>query len=446
MLHLAHIHPVTTLESVVIQLQDSCRDSRKEATELRDENIRLRHEYNERERMWRAFAHARKTGQAADADDLPPPTLSSPFMGDVQSNALSPSLMQHHPFPTSGPYRGDSIVSQCAFPSSSAGSSFSGASSTVPFTSPEIPTDASIPHRAGRYGPYPYQMQGSRDQRWNGLPANMSSGGSIASPHSQSPGYVESPSLTSGDMSTYPTRFSGGDEQKAALNSVLENAPYVFPNGDRFHQPVGGSIPNSRSISPTTTSTPSSSTSMSLTSSFPYTFAESATTHEHPDFDYRRHSLPHCPEVTLHGGTADISLTGQAPDTLRYRMGTSRRPDSGADQHNMSPSENDAHQDQGSSDGDQSYNGSRAESRRHTISNHSGSPSPGPAPISCTVAVIKAQAFGALRRTRAKTKKTSEGAARVTKGVLEARGIGIDGPAKTKRPRLDDEYGNTETP
>lgn len=434
--HPAHIGTVTTLESVVIQLQESCRESRHEAADLRQENLRLRFEQREREKQWQAFVHARKTG----TDDLPPPPLSSPFLGHVQPNTLSPTILGPHAFSSGLAYRGDSVVCQTPYPSSSTSSSnFTSQPSSIPFEGSSDGASGSTIHRSGRYAPYAYPMHGSNRGHRYGL----SNGESVPSSHSQSPSYVASPSLTSSDMSAYSGRFSGGEEQKAALNSVLDSAPYVFPNSDRFHQTIGDSIPNSRSISPMTTSTPNSSTSMSLTSSFPYTFPESSTGQDRSDFDYRRHSLPHCPEVTLHGGTADISLTGQTPDVLRYAM--RRRTDAGADhQQIMSPNENGS---QGSSDGDQPFNGTRPEPRRHTISSHSGSPSPGPAPISCTVAVIKAQAFGALRRTRAKTKKTSEGAARVTKGVLESRGIGIDGSGletQPNRPLPENEYDNKE--
>jgi len=93
------------------------------------------------------------------------------------------------------------------------------------------------------------------------------------------------------------------------------------------------------------------------------------------------------------------------------------------------------------------FNVQHIRSRHDTIPPHSRSPSPVPAAISCTVAVIKAQAFGALRRTRARTKKTSEGAAKVAMDVLEARGIEIGSvPAGSKRPRMDDEVMEAETP
>ncbi|KAF8973944.1 anaphase-promoting complex, cyclosome, subunit 4-domain-containing protein [Flammula alnicola] len=448
---------VTSLESVVIQLQESCRESRNESMELRQENARLRHENREREKLFRALYHqTRKRGPAPEADDLPPPPLSSPFLGHAQPNGLSShptaSLLQQS-YGNGLAYRGeDSTACHGTYNTSGASSSnFSNQSPTVPFPNNEISTDGSsgsaLNHRVGKYPPYSYPMHGaSRDPRWQGqpsLPPDVHSGESITPPHSESPTYVESPSLTSTDMSTYPGRFSG-DEQKAALNSVLDSAPYVFPNGDRFHQNMGESMPNSRSMSPTT-STPSSSTSISLTSSFPFTFHEPSAGQDRADFDYRRHSLPHCPEVTLHGGTADISLTSQTADAARYRMG--RRPDSGADhQPILPPSENGSHHDQANSDGDPSFNDPHVRSRRNTIPANSRSPSPGSTSISCTVAVIKAQAFGALRRTRARTKKTSEGAARVAMDVLEARGIGMGGSTGSKRPRLEEEDIDAETP
>ncbi|KAG1761002.1 hypothetical protein EDD22DRAFT_780408 [Suillus occidentalis] len=45
---------VTSSESVVLQLQDSCREARSEAGDLRQDNARLKHELREREKFWRA--------------------------------------------------------------------------------------------------------------------------------------------------------------------------------------------------------------------------------------------------------------------------------------------------------------------------------------------------------------------------------------------------------
>ena len=426
------IHLVTSLESVVLQLQESCRESRNEVLELRQENDRLRLENRERDKFWRAHYQPRKAGHPPESDDHPPP-LSSPFLGQPQVNGMTShqtAPLIQHPYANGLGYRGEDYNAAGA-------SNFANQSSTVPFSSNESSSDApsTLNHRGAKYPGHSYGLQGPpRDPRWS-VQSSLN-GESATSPHSQSSAYIDSPSLATTDMS-FTGRFSG-EEQKVALSSMLDNAPYVFPNGDRFHQNVTDSVPNSRSLSPTS-STPSSSTSMPLTSSFQFTFSEqSSAGQDRADFDYRRHSLPHCPEVTLHGGTADVSLTGQSADAVRYRIGA-RHNESGMDHRTVLPSSENG--DHGSSDGDPPFN----HLRRNTVHSHSRSPSPSAAPISCTVAVIKAQAFGALRRTRARTKKTSEGAAKVAMNVLEARGIGIGVPSK--RPRVqDDEDLDVETP
>lgn len=79
--------------------------------------------------------------------------------------------------------------------------------------------------------------------------------------------------------------------------------------------------------------------------------------------------------------------------------------------------------------------------RRHTSASlghapplsHSSASSPSPSdkerdrepPMSNTLAMIKAQAFGSLRRTRPKPKKTAETASKAAVDVLNARGIGM---------------------
>lgn len=155
--------------------------------------------------------------------------------------------------------------------------------------------------------------------------------------------------------------------------------------------------------------------------------------------------MSHATEVTLHGGTADISLGAPHNNGVRYRLG-SRRANSGPDRPLVAPTpqlanhHHDIHRGRGSSEGE----GDPYHHARHngTLSRASRSPSPGTPPISGTLAVIKAQAFGALRRTRTRSKKTTETAAKVAM-VLEARGIGMGLSAGTgsKRPRLqsDDE-------
>ena len=133
-----------------------------------------------------------------------------------------------------------------------------------------------------------------------------------------------------------------------------------------------------------------------------------------------------------------MSLTGQPSEAVRYRP--SRRPESSADrQAILGTSDSVQHED------DVPFTAQHVRSSHDPLSPRSRSTSPGPSPISCTVAVIKAQAFGALRRTRARTKKASEGAAKVAMDVLEARGIEIGSvPAGSKRPRLDDDVDEGE--
>ncbi len=144
-------------------------------------------------------------------------------------------------------------------------------------------------------------------------------------------------------------------------------------------------------------------------------------------------------------------MTGAAGDLVRYRLGT-RRANSSADRPLLPalPPSGDigSPHERGSSDGDSTpYPNARLRPRRSTLpSRSSRSPSPGAAPRSATLAVIKAQAFGALRRTRARTKRTSEGAAKVALDVLEARGLGmgVSPTTATKRPRLDDDDDDVE--
>lgn len=294
-------------------------------------------------------------------------------------------------------------------------------------------------HRVPKYGSYPYAMQNSaRDTQWpQTITQSSSSGGDSGAPTSNnsthSPTFVESPILTSSEMS-YVNRYPVED-QKTSMNT-LETAPYVFPT--------------SRSISPT--STPPSSSSTSLTSPFQFAFPDGSVGQERPEYiDYRRHSA----EVTLHGGTADISLAGPGSDAVRYRFGT-RRANSGPERPllpavpQFSGSENGSqHERGGSSEGESPYMQTRLRPRRGAAASPtSRSPSPGAPPISGTLAVIKAQAFGALRRTRARTKKTSEGASRVAMEVLEARGIGmgVNVSAGSKRPRLQHDDGSDMQP
>lgn len=229
---------------------------------------------------------------------------------------------------------------------------------------------------------------------------------------------------------SYVHRYSMED-QKVPLNNNLDAAPYVFPN--------------SRSLSPTT-STPPSSSATSLNPSFQFNFPEGSVPHERPEYDYRRHH----PDVSIHAAAGpDISLAGPGSDAVRYRIGA-RRPTSGSERAILpalpafSGSENGSQNDRGSSEGE---SGPYVQRRlRRDTGGSSRSPSPGAPPISGTLAVIKAQAFGALRRTRTRQKKTGEGASRVAMEALESRGLGmgLGAGAGNKRQRLDDDEGDMQ--
>lgn len=395
-----------------MQLQDSCREARTETQELRQENNRLRNEFREREKLWRALWQARKAGQNVDSEELPPlPSSVSNGFGPLQINQYASGGLAYRANEeasisyTSGPSQ---------YPTQPPFVSYSGETDLT-----DDGSSHSLGHRGQRYSPYPYSTQGLHRETWPPAVApGTSSGDSAAAPNNRSPNFVGSPIQSSTDV-PFVGRFSVED-QKNPL-STLDTAPFVFPT--------------SRSLSPAT-STPSSSNSIPT---FPFTFPDVGG-HDRTDLDYRRHSHPHGAEVTLHGGTADISLVGPASDAIRYRLTRqlgSERPL--LPSLPVSRSDKGSHHEQGSSDGDATpYSHARLHARRATQS-PSRSPSPGTPAISGTLAVIKAQAFGALRRTRARTKKSSEGAAKVAMNVLEARGIGMTVPGPNlKRQRIDD--------
>ncbi|PFH54493.1 hypothetical protein AMATHDRAFT_134663 [Amanita thiersii Skay4041] len=419
---------VTSLESVVLQLQDSCRESQREASHFRTENAYLRYEYREREKFWRALWSAKK----ATPEDIPstPPLFyacAQPVPIPIPTDANNPS--QHYSNEHLSYRTGDDPSTLCHGSYRGGASQHYQHSSSIPYNAENADDGSSHPlnSRIPKYNGYNYSLQAPRDGSWTSSIPQHHPGEIAHSNHSsQTPPFGQSPTLTSSEMSYVP-RFPG-DEQKMPLNG-LDGAPYVFPN--------------SRSLSPT--STPGSTSTTSLTSPFQFTFPDNNVGQDRADFDYRRHSHPHGPEVTLHGGTADITLAGTASDAVRYRLNT-RRPPSGTERPllpgipNLLPSDSCSVHDRGSSDENSTpYSNARLRSRRSAApSRSSRSPSPGPPPLSGTLAVIKAQAFGALRRTRARTKKTSEGAAKMAMDVLEARGIGMGVATGTKRPRLDD--------
>lgn len=167
---------VTSLESVVLQLQDSCREARSESGDLRQDNARLRHELREREKFWRALWQARKTGQAPESDDLPP--LPSSFAAHPQPtniNNRTPSSHGHYSDDSMGYQTGDETSnSLCSSSYTSAPShSYATQSPALSYTGVETEqiTSGGTGHhmnaRVSRYGSYPYPMQPiNRDGPW----------------------------------------------------------------------------------------------------------------------------------------------------------------------------------------------------------------------------------------------------------------------------------------
>lgn len=187
---------------------------------------------------------------------------------------------------------------------------------------------------------------------------------------------------------------------------------------------------------------------------FNYGYAESSVLQERPEIHFRKHSAHHGPtELTLHGGTADLAFASTPGDALRIRLGSRNMPTLPHDRSSILPpfpsfprtdTMPHAREEEKPEPSEPYHYATRTRPRRGTDASRGGSrsPSPGPPPISGTLAVIKAQAFGALRRTRTRTKRTSDGAAKAAVEALEARGIGMgiaNGPPPAKRPRLQHE-------
>lgn len=372
----------------------------------------------DREKSWRALWQARKSGQ--EFDELPP---LPPFFASAHAGGMNQLNSHINTYATDGlNYRPGDDSSLCNTGYGATNSSgYQGASTLqYPGTEGDVTGDG---HRATRYSSYTYTSQSTnRDPSWpQTIAPSHSSGAESGAPtsSSHSPGYVESPTLTSSEIGYVAQRFSAED-QKLPLNN-LEPAPYVFQSN--------------RSLSPT--STPGSSSSTSLTSPFQFTFSDS-TVNERDHF-YRRQS--NGMQMTLHGGTADISIAGSTGDALRYRLGN-RRTNPSVDRPLLPAlalsAEHGSPNERGSSDGDPTSYSTRHRPRRSLPSR---SPSPGAVPRSATLAVIKAQAFGALRRTRTKTKRSTEASAKAAMDVLENRAIGLGVVMGTKRARTDIDDG-----
>lgn len=430
---------VTNLEAVVLQLQDSNRQLKEEVTELRSQNVSLRNEGRDREKFWRALWQARSTGMPPDPlDDSVLPSYaqihhSSPMHTPNRLASVSPTHYQdprlQYPQDGSAP-----LAPQYQPGTATEYMHRSPALGFAPQTNPVAgPSRAPSvdPHRMNGYGAYPpYANEGSSpEDGWpqHGIPTPVTDRSNVD--HSPSPTYVESPSLTSAELA-YSSHSVVGDDQKVGANGGVHQSPYMYTA--------------SRSTSPS--STPTSTSSLSLAAApYQFTFPEGTAIQDRPEFAQRRHNsylnLRGPPELTLHGGTADIPIAGTVGDALRFRMGMGRAntlPNVMAPAYAQNGMHHESDEDDATS---QQAGGARSRSRRSTAPGaaapthrSSQSPSP-PPPISGTLAVIKAQAFGAYRRSRPRTRRASGDAAKLSVEALSARGIAVTGPA-SKRQKL----------
>ncbi|KAL0571816.1 hypothetical protein V5O48_010146 [Marasmius crinis-equi] len=371
---------VTNLESVVLQLQQSCRESRHETQELRQENGRLRLQLKERENFWRNVWSRRNQGEG---DDFPVPPSFSPT---TLNATLATAGSQVHQYSGDEPgYREDSTALRIPYTYESGTNQTQ--SPTVTYSS--VDTDISG-QRASKY-PSKYQSYfppGTRTS-WpaQSITQSSSSGGESgarpSSTHSSnSPTYgVESPTLAPSEMPF--NRFTTSpEEQKASVTNSLETTPFVFTS--------------SRSLSPTT-STPPSTNSAPLA---PFPFHITDTVQD-------RHIAG---DPSLSGATCDVAFGGSVGNDGRYGLPDKRASDGSVLPPLSSGSDN------GSDAGD----------------------SGGGAQISGTLAVIKAQSFGGLRRSRTRTKRPVDTAAKVAMDVLESRGIDVQVGVKRRRRNEDD--------
>lgn len=411
---------VTNLEAVVLQLQDSCREARAEANELRQDNSRLRNAGREREKFWRALWQTKKGSESQVDEFPPPPSCFGPMHPQITAinSQIGPAVGSYAedalPYPTDNTPPFSDVTYPTGTPSE-----LTARSPSVPYAHGESESHRS----ANQFTPYPSPPRNlMRDVTWAPpIALTGSSGGDSghagSSSSSHSPTFVESPSVTTADV-PYLSRFPNHNyEDQKVMPSPLDSTSY---------------LPTSRSHSPSSSTRPSSS-STSLTSPFQFPFSDASAPHEKGDFDYRQHH----PEVTLHGGIADVSLLGHGGEGIRLRLGT-RRSDPTTDRPLFSPLsgliKSDIAADGGNMRSDVAHSKLRP---RRTIAHANRSPSPGAPPLSGTLAVIKAQAFGALRRTRSRAKKGADSAAKVALEALEARGIGMGVSTGSKRARVD---------
>ena len=451
-------YAVEKLEDALTSTQEGRRMALDEAARLRQENERLvnalenlRHETREREKYLRTLWHARKGSNDPHIDDFPPPPpsfgqmhLSGTSSSGLGTPVTTPTATAYPPPynapPTESldprlpyPHHNESPVSLSSNTYHDGHDSVHGdRSPSLPFVSHDSDALANSgrqldPRRMPKLDQY--TNFNVRDTGWQGGVHPSAQPGAEPLPHennsaSHSPAFIPSPSLTSNELN-YAPRYPGMEGAKGQLPAI-DTVPYLFPTN------------NNRSISPTVSS-PHTAPNSNMAAQFPFGFPPEV--HDRSAEYHRRHTNPApIPEMTLHGGTADVSQV--AAFHMRRRISTGpERPMLGAIP-SYKESEDISMAESSQAGAEEAHSPRRSRRTATSVEPHpSRSPSPDSKPLSSTLAVLKAHAFGALRRSRTRSGKgkASENAAKVAMQVLESRGIDFSVVRPKKRPRSDDD-------
>lgn len=356
---------VTSLETVVRKLQDACRDAHDDATELRQENVRLKallQGFEERERIWKAYAKATAGTPAAVA--------ASQQLAAASAAAAAAATA---PQPT-----GSSTSSLIETPLSSAGSL------------QEHSTSGSYGEEGTVFGDEPFSFGKVEDIDGEAIRSGlMQQQCSPLSLYSSSSGHstAVTTSPTPMNFSMDPTDPASG--QLTPSSSVdctfgLSSLSYSANGADGYS--VDANMP-------------------------PPTYPTSYNSYALNDF-----TAGHRRSLT----TSTLTLDSVGSDSMDYTTLDAASMDDSKD----SSARARRRHTYSSFPAPAGSGRSAAGGRTTTKSSRSNSD---PAAMSNTLAVIKAQAFGNVRKTRARAKKNpaSGDAAKAALEILEARGLGL---------------------
>ncbi|KAG9000901.1 hypothetical protein FRB93_012506 [Tulasnella sp. JGI-2019a] len=391
---------VISLETVIRKLQDACRDAHDDVADYREENVRLKAQvagFEDRERIWKAYAKATAGTPAALVAKSQLSGLAAPSKPQSQS---------------SGVVTPPSTQSSCLQESVISGTCYS--------------------EEATVYGDDGYGYGKIEDCDGESLrlyPVAQSSASFAPAFSYASP---------TGDLGSIPptpgSATMQGEFGDLANMALVQTNGYMGSYQDYY---LDANMPSASDLVPSypTNSTYTPPQTVSFTNEI-----------------QRRHTLP-----SVHSSEGDASAaTATAVDLNMEFL---------ADDQNMTPPSSTAGT---SSCQSPELNSANNRARRHTYAAFPSALSASSSPIasrrgptksardtndvtalSNTLAVIKAQAFGNVRKTRARNRRTSAsaGAAKAAVEILEARGLslGIDIAGGVKRRRRDD-FGTCDKP